>query len=398
MIRLKPLESNIIVEPATSIEQCKMALEISLQSFYPDGYTSLQKANLEMNWFSEPSFSPEMILLLKNDSEQILGGVRSVSRKMARFNQIYECLGISEIFIRPKFQGRGYSNLLVTNLLESAHKQGYDLAIGVSRKKIDGFYLKYNFFGLANYSKIIIESEDALSNEYNSHIYEFRPLRRVELDNRFYENSYKSVFGRMLRTNADWDFMFDKIVNNRWEGYSIHDNSLLGYVIVSEGNIIELSYGVHVDLKILLKSLCVLTDKSTLTLKLPSSHSLFNKDLGLDVTFIERECVFGGHIVKVLNLEKALVKYSERINDIKFNRVKQFWHESDVSQEDSLIYLDEVRSILDSKKTNGDSGIDNISLELTRLLLGVKSPYHQLISVEFRHIVEPFFISVVDEF
>jgi hypothetical protein len=133
-----------------------------------------------------------------------------------------------------------------------------------------------------------------------------------------YESAYSNCFGAFAREESYWTY---------WEGRISGDpdvhilgvfkqDSCVGYLVHSGNIILELalvggvSYsGLIVDFH----SYLVRTRShptSDIFLKAPHNHKLFLEDAGCDTTISHRECFYGGHVLKVLNIESCLQKFN----------------------------------------------------------------------------------------
>ena len=137
----------------------------------------------------------------------------------------------------------------------------------------------------------------------------------------------------------------------------------MGYIIHNQSNIHEISFKKNINVKSLLFDLSNFLKLNKLVFFISPRHILLNKDNGFDMSVKLRDCFYGGHVARITNIDTIRNKFITR----------------------------EKRHF--KKKITKP-----ISLELTKILLGIKSqtPYAQRDQKPFSQ--EPFVFSRVDEF
>jgi len=390
---------------ANSEEEVNLATTVAAKSFYPDIEDVAKFEALRGKWGSDP-FLDKKFLILAFSGGEIVGGLRTTPFTIFRMSQEFRCLGIAEIFVSANFQGLGIASQLVDHLISTTKDSNYDLILGVARKKIDGFYLKKGFYGIGSYPKCFITGIRE-SNKFRilkSDSFEFHPKMIDQNLNSYYETSYKNQFGRRLRAKADWEKIQSE---NQLNGYSCLgiylSGEMVGYFICHEKVILEISFREDLSLVNLISDLSEYLQVNELQLEISPSHLLLRNDLGFDITMATRECFFGGHIARIVNLESLVNKFISREDKVlsrSGDKVIQLIIGNERIQIDllkktiMLVPVDSSPKLFSSEVV----GIETISFEMTKLLLGSKSEYQTFCEKEFIFSREPFQISTIDEF
>tara|TARA_B100000003_G_C10890972_1_gene355179 strand:+ start:214 stop:1317 length:1104 start_codon:yes stop_codon:yes gene_type:complete len=356
---------SVEIVRAGSLQECKEAILCCVSNFYPKGYKKRDIKLWEHKWLSDPKFELNNLLLAKKD-KKIIGGLRVSSFDLKRLNQTYKCLGISEIFVNNKFRHLRISNDLIDFAIKIAEKKRCDLLLACASKKVNGFYLKKNFYGIGSYSQLEFNEISELKKiEGNSKdvSFKFKPTKFYSKFKKFYNYSYKDVFGRILRDEKKWKFIIKRLKKNKFKLLGIYRNKkIVGYIIHDKHNINEISYEKNIDVKNLIYDLSVFFESNKLEFLISPRHILLNKDYGFDISVKLRDCFYGGHVARIIALDSVVNKFIKR-----------------------------EKKNLEKKITKP------VSIRHTKILLGVKSqvPFLQRSKKNFSQ--EPFVFSKVDE-
>ena len=382
-----------MIESAKTIDDCREAFKISINAFYPDGPQEKIVKDWETKWFQDPSFKPENIYIIKEDN-RIIAGIRVIERTIQRQNINYSMLGIGEIFVCPGSQGKGLTKLLVQAVINRAVTEGFDFLVSIARKAIDYFYLRYGLWGFGSYSEITLKGfKDCDISDLN-HI--TLDLGNIDATNQFYENSYKESFGWMKRNRKHWEYLI-KIRSSSTRSIQIikRGQYLIGYII-KEGNlIIELATGKEKDYFDVLNYTkpTFYSDLDSITIKVPPQHTLLKVDLKLDITKSLRECYYGGHILRITNIESVLDKFSSReVAWYTENGISRYEYQ----KENIKIKWDNHQ--LTTQGLDALSCQDYPSYQSSILLTGAQVQYAPYDQPKLAAPYLPFFIPPIDEF
>lgn len=290
------------------------ALGISLESFYPDSVPEKAKKIWEYKWFNEPYKDSSKIYVIRSNN-QIIGGLRTVGRTIYRDGQQFNILGIAETFVKPAFQNIGIAGALTENVI-GEHKNGIaDLAFIVARKKIDYFYIKHKGYGLGSYCKATVKITNNSDTKYK-----IKALNKSDLDllAEMYVFSYENCFGRVERKAIYWNYLFDS-ANFQNIKFFILENEIgiIGYFAILGNEIVEVGAMPDSDYQKILVAIYNQNSDSnknqSVKLRIPINHKMFSNDLQFEITVSNRECFFGGHVVKILNLRRVALLAEKRI-------------------------------------------------------------------------------------
>lgn len=308
--------TELTVAPARGQQDAEAAQKLALSIFAPASDLPAYAEYKAALWFEDPAYVPENVIVARSGGE-ICGVTRIVPRTMFRADEAYEMAGISSVCVSPVMQGRGVSRELLAHTLERCRERGFDFAFLVARRAADHYYTRFGFWGIASYSRVSIRLPDStpsgtvLLGEPDTHDIPF--YRAV------HEACYAGTFGRIARTDAGWRFMLQRCRYLGLRVASFSSNSRkVGYAIFGETAVHELAYTCDAPVGALLHALGHVLSVTapvkllTLTLALPPEHRLFADAYGLDMTLSLRECTYGGHMARVLNAGKLLLRVRKR--------------------------------------------------------------------------------------
>jgi len=309
-------EDRVIFETARSERDFSEAFLLALKVFQPQSKIVCYETYKAMLWKEDPTYSIENLILAKDVQGKVVGLVRVVPRKLFRVNQQIRVAGISSVCIDEAYRGKGLSRRLVQYALELCLTRKFDIALLFARNAADHYYTKFGFWGVASYNKILVNLDNRRPSERNIKIDNARP-ELLPLYQKAYELSYARTFGRIERDFRYWDFIFKKLSNQ--PGLKLNTlickGKPIGYAMISKGLIHELGY---IDKPCTMELLNVLasenkSDPNSLILEISSIHCLLSDLGGLDVTLQARECNYGGHMLKILNVKRILRLMQRRL-------------------------------------------------------------------------------------
>jgi len=318
---------------AKDMKEAEAALSLSLKAFYPEGPPAGSQDLWKYKWFKDPTFDLRNLFIIKDGAGRIVGGLRIVSRNLRRIDQIFKMFGIAETFVDRDNQGKGFGVLLTDYAIQEGKLRGYDILAVVARRLIDYFYLRFGgLFGMGAYNEVLLHGwHDSMraATEFSASEISLQDIAEV---NTAYEYSYFNSFGPMKRTFDHWKFLVEKILLQGEEIKIITKvDGIVGYFVTREEQILEIGLLPGIPYRPVLEFLYynVLKNNSQgeLRLKIPYTHKLLDEDLKLDVTVKNRECYYGGHIVKVLNKKRVMSLMEGRLGDLlaaKLNRPMDF--------------------------------------------------------------------------
>jgi GNAT superfamily N-acetyltransferase len=297
-------------------------------SVFSDQNTSVKyKDNKFFTWEKDPYFKFENILLAKYKGVPA-GLIRIVPRKIFRIDKSISVAGISSVCILPQYRGKGLSVKLMDEALRYCKDLEYDVSLLFARRNVDYFYTRFGFHGISSYSHICIKKPQQLTISKGYSLAEL-DFNFLNIYSEAFERTYANCFGRLHRNMEYWKFLFNSLLfksNCHFKTIKFK-NIAIGYVIWDTNKVLEIAITEDINNKdfihFLFENLAISTGDSLKFEMLPQ-HSMVKQFYGLDVTFESRECVFGGHMVKVLNEKNVRCKFNnfsssiESIVDDKF--------------------------------------------------------------------------------
>jgi predicted N-acetyltransferase YhbS len=302
--------------PARSPRETSDARALAAQTFGEIGGQSVSAANAAkaIDW-NEPDFPGDShVIVAVSSGNEVIGTIRLLPRHLCRDEETFRMAGLSSVCVAPAFRGQGLSRELVEAGLAAAHGQGYEIAALFGRRAVDRYYTKFDFWSISSHAKIEISARD-LDHLPASGI-RVRPLESADLPGakRLHEHCYANCFGRLQRSDASWEFQFAKWHRQNFRRLALMSGSeLVGYAIAEAAIVIELATDPRIEIADLLGALRGGTDNLVFNLSL--SHPLLRHLDDYEVAINTRHCGYGGHMMRVLNLNAVadhLVARAER--------------------------------------------------------------------------------------
>lgn len=293
---------NLEIRNAKNIDEVEEAFRVANSSFGGEGIDEKETLYKRINWFNEPSFSLENIIIAFL-SGKVIGVVRVVPKVVCKSKVKYKVAGFTSICIDKQARKRGISSHLINKTIDIARGRGFDLAMLVARKAVDHYYNKFGFFGISSYESISIESNTSINQNIN-----LLPLDRnyISIYLKVYEDNYADCFGKVIRSHSQWEFILNLIeLRKEVVAFTVFYNaSPVGYVIINNNKICELAIEGDVKLIEILSSIKKKLRSMVDWMDLPSNHSLVRNAKNLDIRIQRRECAYGGHMALILKEEK----------------------------------------------------------------------------------------------
>jgi predicted GNAT family N-acyltransferase len=296
------------IGPARTWTEVEAARAVAATAF---GHEQLHK---EFLWSDPCAADLNLTLVQVLESGRIAGVLRVLPRTLWRMSQRYSCAVISSVCIAEDLRGQGYGNALVEAAIHHATAQGHDLACLFARRAADNFYTRFDFWGLGSYSRVSISSRPLITHPIKN-----ISIREVTNDDihvlmKCYENEYACSFGRLSRSEDYWKFTIQRL---RTLGVKISvvefDAQRCGYVMHKNSEIYELAFNKLITPIEMLGALCSLGGDLPLVLHVEKSHRVVPALESVDVTISQRQCSYGGHMIRVLRHERVLEMLRERV-------------------------------------------------------------------------------------
>jgi GNAT superfamily N-acetyltransferase len=302
---------DFTIEHVSTEHDYMAAFNLALSVFSPQNSSIDYGANKFFTWDEDPYFKYENILLAKYKGIPA-GLIRIVPRELFRVDKVFSVAGISSVCLLPEYRGKGLSVILMDEALRYCKGLGYDISLLFARRNADYYYTRFGFHGISSYSQISVKKPQQL-NVPNRYSFADGDLNLLEIYAQAYDKTYANCFGKFQRTPEYWKFLFVSLsykphCHNRIIKFN---GRAIGYIISDSKKILEIAttediFGKEFIL-FLMENLEISTGDSLQFEMLPQ-HSMVKQLYGLDVTFQSRGCIFGGHMLKVINEENVRLK------------------------------------------------------------------------------------------
>jgi len=290
-----------------------------------------------------PGFTEDSSIVVCASDGSVVGSAFLIERALPLRDKILRAVFISSISIAEKVRGQGLSYFLMEAAIEASRVRGIDVAMLIARRAVDGFYTRFGFWGLSQYSKVtfdLVTLPKAKRPELSIKIFPAVD-ENLEICAALYTENYKNLIGHCERKPEMWRYILLKLpyLGLRFELVTI-DGKIAGYVIHDgKGNIHEIatvSAEFSYETITLLEAFNLGVER--VTLHVHPTHPFLKKLVGADISLILRECSYGGHMVKVLNPAAFLHEASDcdkNIQPLEFNETARLFSISSVTCFDS---------------------------------------------------------------
>lgn len=255
------------------------------------------------------------VVILVNEADEMLGTCFLIDRLFFRGGNRLKGTFLSSICIAESSRGKGFSALLVNCAIAECERRDSAFAILIARRAVDYYYNKFNFWGLSQYSKINFKVPDSCALVNNC---SFSPATEADLIevSAMYESTYSGLYGACKRSLEYWKYVLWK--TKRLERYFYiykTQGRVGGYVIFSGSEIDEFASTEDVSCLELLKDLAQKSSLKDLTLNCSREHPIVHELHGLDFSVTQRQCNYGGHMVRIINGDALLRHLAEEVQD-----------------------------------------------------------------------------------
>lgn len=253
------------------------------------------------------TISEQDVVVLVDETDEIVGTCFLIDRLFYRGNKKLKGTFLTSICIAESSRRKGFSALLMNCAIAECEGRGAVFAILIARKAMDYFYNKFNFWGLSQYSKLHLKLADSYASGKSC---SFSPATESDLTlvSTLYESTYSGLYGSCERSLEYWGYVLRKTESQRCN-FFIHrtQGRIDGYVIFSGSELYELASAQDVCCFELLNDLGQNLSLKEVTLHCSREHPIFRELQEVDFSLTQRQCNYGGHMVRIIN-ETALLK------------------------------------------------------------------------------------------
>tara|TARA_B100000029_G_scaffold514966_1_gene619849 strand:+ start:128 stop:1183 length:1056 start_codon:yes stop_codon:yes gene_type:complete len=304
-----------------NLSELKESIKLATKTFRKNN-NNINYRNKLIIWKYKKNIDYKNIIIIKNNKNEIIGLLRIVPKKLKLNSKVLKVCGLSSICIHENYRSKGLSIKLINFSLQYAQKNSFDLAILFARKNLDHYYTKFGFYGISHYSLLTLKSFELLKQckeKYelkNAKISDLRSIQKI------YNSTYLKHNGIFYRDHIFWKYIMNKnkIDNNNFEIIKDKKN-ILGYLIRNSNHIYELGLSNKINKDKLLRTLHLNTND--IKIDITQNHPFLNFIYNLDHTFSFRQCAYGGHMLKILNINKIKKISNYKLNKSDFNKIKK---------------------------------------------------------------------------
>jgi predicted N-acetyltransferase YhbS len=265
---------------ARNSSEREQALSLAAESFSQAGSNPnvavLRKAFLVRE---HPGYSDKSPIIVCTDDGCVVGSAFLIDCTLPMADRLLQGVFISSVSVADSHRSQGFSVLLMEAAVDAAISRGIDVAMIIARRAVDGFYTRFGFWGVAQYSKVTLRVATLPTNMFPKNLIDLRPVGAADIKTCgiLHAENYRNLVGYCLRTSEMWDYIFRKVpyiglrfdmikINNEIAGYAIHDG---------QGNLHEVATSQEVlacDARNFLEAF--MPDGESVTLHMPPTHPL----------------------------------------------------------------------------------------------------------------------------
>jgi len=310
---------------ARSDNERKAALELAAASFSQIGVPLEMAIHRKANFlFEHPGFGDSSVVVVCDKSDSVVGSAFLINSEMPDGKGLLKSVFISSVSVAEKSRGQGLSVLLMESAIRVATERGADIAIVIARRAVDGYYTRFGFWGVSQYSKVSLELATLPLDKHLVQLVLLKSVTKQDLGlcATLYAENYKNLFGHCLRKPEMWEYVLNKLpflglrfdlvlIDGEPVSYVVHDGAGEFHEIgvVSSDTLFSLR---------MFFAACAPGCKSV-TLHIPATHPFLGRLEGADVSLTLRECPYGGHMVRILSPAFANLATTDTVTSANLN-------------------------------------------------------------------------------
>lgn len=310
---------------ARNLKDVERAIDLATKTFRSSENLDIATANKKFILSPIGNVSAQDVVVLVDEDNEVLGTCFLFDRLFYRGESRLKGTFLSSICVAERSRGRGLSKLIMNYAIDECGRRDSAFAILIARRAVDYFYNKFNFWGLSQYSTIKINLNN-IPAPLNGLGVSVNTATEDDLFviNCLYESTYSAQLGSCERSMEYWKYVLLKarFQNNEFLVFKIQD-VVCGYIIFSGSEVYEIASKANLSYLNLLQHLGESYSLTNINININSSsqHPIVDEFHLVDFTVIQRQCVYGGHMVRIINsdillkiLEKELHDFFTKIN------------------------------------------------------------------------------------
>jgi predicted acetyltransferase len=263
----------------------------------------------------EGGIAEQDVVVLSDDAGEILGTCFLIDRFFYRGRNKLKGTFLTSICIADSSRGKGYSALLMNCAIAEVERRGAAFAILIARRAVDHFYNKFNFWGLPQYSKILLKLVTPCTTVKN---FTFTPATESDLAavSTLHESTYSGLYGSCERSLEYWKHVLWRADSQSCNFFIYRiQGGISGYVLFSGSDIYEFASAQDASCFELINDLGQYASLKEATLHCSDKHPVLRELQGVDFSLTRRQCIYGGHMVRIINETALLKELAEEVKD-----------------------------------------------------------------------------------
>ena len=277
------------------------ALELATRIFHPADCLTKEAIEDKKHLMSPlEAISHNDAVILKNDAGRISGVCFLVDREFYRNKRKVKGTFLTAICIEESSRGRGLSRMLMNATIAECERRGADFAILIARRSVDHFYNQFSFWGLSQYGRVDVR----LAGKLPATDYLISPATTEDLEavSRQHETTYSDLYGSCVRPLDYWKHMLWRTEKQRRTFVTFRrQDRIFGYVIFSGSHLHEIASAPDVSCLELLEELGRKYSLREASVKCSRDHPLIGELCHVEFSITQRQCHYGGHMVRVID-------------------------------------------------------------------------------------------------
>lgn len=287
--------------------ELEQALALAAESFSPPD--AAMDAAISRKAFllrEHPGFREDSAIVVCAENGCVAGSAFLIDCELPVGDCLLQGVFISSVSVAEQARGQGLSLLLMESAIKAATVRDADIAMLIARRAVDGYYTRFGFWGLSQYSKVTLNIATLPPASHPIQAVTLRPVAAEDfgLCAELHAASYRNLIGHCVRSPKMWGYISRKLpyLGMRLDFVRIEGQTVSYVIHDGRGNLHEIGvvpggpvFGARPFLEAIAPGL------ENLTLHLPPTHPFLIKLEGADVSLTLRECPYGGHMVRILN-------------------------------------------------------------------------------------------------
>ena len=257
----------------------------------------------------------DIVIIKKNKT--IIGCCFLIERYFILNHKKIKGIFLSSICILKKERGNGYSIPLLKEAIKISINRGAKFSILIARRNVDYFYNKLSFWGLSQYTKIIISKIGKVENLKKI---SFKKPKKDELKlvDKIYSKIYLKSFGPCIRSITNWKYILKKTFSQKINFKLILINNVIeGYIIYKSNLIFELALKTKTNYILVLSDLIKKNSiKDDLIIHSSDSHPVIKQLYNSDFSIQKRQCLYGGHMLRINEKETKKISFEDTVRKL----------------------------------------------------------------------------------